>query len=89
MPAAILVNKGNTYWKDQLKGIYDLLYKDVLVNVRTAMAAGFKEIISLLDIDKMELNDSKEYFITILNHYLKDTDEKIAQLVLPTICNLV
>ena len=54
MPCAILVNSNNDLWIDTLKPIYDLLYKDVLINVRTAMAAGFKEVIELVNIDKME-----------------------------------
>ena len=31
-----------------------MLYKDILINVRTSMSSGFKEVIELLDIDKME-----------------------------------
>ena len=79
MPCAILVcGKDNAqFWNDNLKTIYDMLHKDILLNVRTAMAAGFKEIIKLLDIQKMENETEKQYFITILNHYLKDTEEAI------------
>ena len=72
-----------------MKPIYELLYKDVLLNVRTALAAGFKEIIKLIPIDKMEKDEDKEYFITVLNHFLKDSDESISQKVLPTLCTLV
>ena len=52
LPCAVLVcSKAHpAFWKENLKDIYDLLYKDVLLNVRTALAAGFKEIIQLLDI---------------------------------------
>ena len=47
MPCALLVCGGNNteFWNDNLKSIYDMLHKDILLNVRTAMAAGFKEII--------------------------------------------
>jgi hypothetical protein len=31
-----------------------LLYKDILINTRTTMSAGFKEVIELLEIEKME-----------------------------------
>lgn len=37
----------------------------------------------------MEKKEDKEFFVTVLNHYLKDTDEKISQRVLPTICCLI
>ena len=91
MPCALLVCGGNNtqFWNDNLKSIYDLLHKDILLNVRTAMAAGFKEVITLLDIEKMDKDEDKQYFIAILNHYLKDTEEAICQRVLPTICKLV
>lgn len=54
MPCAILVNGGQKFWLDHLKSIYDLLYQDILINVRTAMSSGFIEVINHLDIDKME-----------------------------------
>ncbi len=41
------------------------------------MSSGFIEIINHLDIDKMENQEEQEYFVTVLNHFLKDTDEKI------------
>mgnify|MGYP006893258641 CR=1 FL=1 len=59
MPCAVLVNQGTTFWDDHLKPKYDLLYKDILLNVRTALAAGFKEIIGLLNIEKMEKDEDK------------------------------
>lgn len=90
MPCAVLVNKDTpSFWVDHLKPIYELLYKDILINVRTALASGFKEIINILPIDKMETDEEKEYFITVLNHFLKDNDETISQKVLPTLCTLV
>ena len=66
-----------------------MLYKDILINVRTAMSAGFVEVIQLLDIEKMEDLEERKFFVTVLNHYFKDTDEKISSKVLPTICSLV
>lgn len=78
MPCAILVTKGTTMWNDHLKTIYDLLYKDVLINVRTALASGFKEVIKLVEIDKMEKEEDKLYFLEVLNHYLKDSEDGIA-----------
>ena len=65
-----------------------MLYKDILINVRTAMSSGFKEIIELLDIDKMEQDYERQFFVDVLNHYLKDTDE-ISSKVLPYICKLI
>ena len=74
---------------DHMKNIYELLYKDILLNVRTTMAAGFKEVINLVEIEKMENPEDQQYFITIINHYLKDTEEIVSQKVLPTMCTLV
>jgi hypothetical protein len=37
----------------------------------------------------MKDDTNKEFFITVLNHFLQDKEEKISQMVLPTICNLV
>lgn len=53
------------------------------------MSSGFIEVINHLDIDKMEKEEDQEYFVTVLNHYLKDADEKISQKVLSAICPLV
>jgi len=78
MPCAILVNGGQNFWLNHLKSIYDLLYQDILINVRTAMSSGFIEVINHLYIDKMEKEEDQQYFVTVLNHYLKDTDEKIS-----------
>lgn len=88
MPCAIMVNGGQKFWKSHLKNVYDQLYKDVVVNTSTSMAAGFKEIIELLDIDKMESKEEREFFITVFNRYYKDSDE-ISAKVLPTMCKLV
>ena len=52
------------------------------------MAAGFKEVIQLIDMNKMDLS-LKTYFVTVLEHLLNDKEDKINQLVLPTICSLV
>ena len=46
------------------------------------MSAGFKEVIDLLDIETMEDNEERQYFVTVLNHYLNDTEE-ISSKVLP------
>ena len=88
MPCALLVNGGQKFWTDHMKSIYEMLYKDMLVNVRTAMSSGFKEIIELLDIDKMEKEEERKFFVDVLNHYLIDTEE-ISSKVLPTLCKLV
>jgi hypothetical protein len=88
MPCAILVNGGQAFWFAHLKSIYEILYKDMLINVRTAMSSGFKEIIELLDIDKMEKEEDRKFFVDVLNHYLIDTEE-ISSKVLPTLCKLV
>lgn len=35
MPCAILVNgSSNQFWNDNLKNIYEMLHKDILLNVR-------------------------------------------------------
>jgi len=76
-------------WQEKLKPIYDLLIKDILLNVRTALAAGFKEIINLLPIKEMDKEADKEYFLSLMNHFLKDGEDKVSALVLPTLCTLV
>lgn len=52
------------------------------------MSAGFKEVIDLLDIETMQDNEERQYFVTVLNHFLKDTED-ISSKVLPQICKLV
>ena len=86
MPCAIMVNPA-LFWKSHLRNVYELLYKDILINIRTTMSSSFKEIIELVQIEKME-KDDRQFFINVLNHYLKDTEE-ISSKVLPTICKLV
>ena len=88
MPCAIMVNGGQKFWFSHLKNIYELLYKNILINTRTTMSAGFKEVIELLEIEKMDKPEDRQFFVTVLNHYLKDTDD-ISSKVLPTICKLV
>ena len=83
-----MVNGGQKFWFSHLKNIYELLYKDILINTRTTMSAGFKEVIELLEIEKMDKPEDRQFFVTVLNHYLKDTDD-ISSKALPTICKLV
>ena len=59
LPCTLLVNGKSLFWFSHLKNIYDLLYKDVLINLRTTIAASFKDIIDLLEIDKMENKDDR------------------------------
>jgi small nuclear ribonucleoprotein (snRNP)-like protein len=47
MPCAIMVSEP-LFWKENLKKIYEMLYKDILINIRTAMSSGFKEVIELV-----------------------------------------
>ena len=42
------------------------------------MSSGFIEVINHLEIDKMEKEEEQEFFVTVLNHFLKDPDEKIS-----------
>jgi hypothetical protein len=64
MPCAILVSGQSVlFWNDHLKSVYDMLHKDILLTVRTAMAAGFKEIINQLDFSKMENESEKQFFV--------------------------
>lgn len=88
LPCALLVNGKSVFWFNHLKNIYELLYKDILINLRTTIAASFKEVIELLDIDKMDKQEDRQFFVDVLNHFLKDSDE-ISTKVLPTICKLV
>jgi hypothetical protein len=77
MPCALMVNGRQKFWLSHLKVFYDQLYKGILINLRTTMASGFIEIINHLDIETMEDSAEQEYLITVLNHYLGDTDETI------------
>ena len=88
MPCALLVNGKSKYWFDSLKNVYEILYKDILINLRTSISASFKEIIEILEINKMEKVEERQFFVTVLNHFLKDSDD-ISSKVLPTICSLV
>ena len=88
LPCALLVNGGQAFWFKHLKSIYTMLYKDSLINVRTTMSAGFKKIIDLLDIQKMEKEEERKFFVDVMNHYLNDS-EAISAKVLPDICHLV
>lgn len=54
LPCTLLVNGGTIFWLAHMKNIYEMLYKDVLINLRTTIASSFKEIIEILEIDKME-----------------------------------
>ena len=56
MPCAIMVNPA-PFWKSHLRNVYELLYKDILINIRTTMSSSFKEIIELVQIEKMEKDD--------------------------------
>ena len=72
IPCALLVNGKSVFWFSHLKGVYELLYKDILINLRTTIAASFKEIIEILEIDKMEKQEDRQFFVTVLNHFLAD-----------------
>lgn len=90
LPCALLVTGSDLeFWNSTLKNIYDMLHKDILLNVRTTMAAGFKEVIRLIDFSRLDNEQERGYFIKVLNQYLKDSDKLISQKVLPTICDLV
>ena len=88
LPCALLVNGKSIFWFSHIKNIYEMLYKDVLINLRTTIAASFKDVIEILEIDKMEKKEERQFFVTVLNHFLKDSEE-ISAKVLPTICKLI
>ena len=88
LPCALLVNGKSKFWFAHAKSIYELLYKDILLNLRTTISASFKEVIEILEIDKMEDVEERRFFVDVLNHFLKDTEEIQAK-VLPTLCTLV
>jgi hypothetical protein len=88
LPCALLVNGKSKFWFAHAKAIYELLYKDILLNLRTTISASFKEVIEILEIEKMEDVEERRFFVDVLNHFLKDTEEIQAK-VLPTLCTLV
>lgn len=59
LPCALLVNGKSIFWFSHIKNIYEMLYKDVLINLRTTIAASFKDVIELLEIDKMEKKEER------------------------------
>lgn len=59
LPCALMVNGKATFWFDHIKNIYDMLYKDVLINLRTTLASSFKEVIQILDISQMQDKDER------------------------------
>jgi hypothetical protein len=56
MPCALMVNDPK-FWKSHLRNVYELLYKDILINIRTTMSSSFKEVIELVKIEQMEKED--------------------------------
>jgi hypothetical protein len=53
LPCALLVNGRNKFWFDHIKTIYEMLRKETAMNLRVSLACSFKELISILEIDKM------------------------------------
>lgn len=87
LPCALLVNGKNKFWLGHLKQFYILLYKDILLNLRTTVSASFKEVIELIDFTDLEESE-RQFFVDVLNHFLEDTEDIQAK-VLPTLCTLV
>ena len=87
MPCALMVNGKQRFWFDHIKPFYEMLYQDILLNIRTTVSSSFKELITILEIEKMQ-PEQRSFFVDVLNHFLKDTEEIQAK-VLPTLCMLV
>jgi len=51
-----------------------MLRKETAMNLRTSLASSFKELILILEIDKMH-HEERKYFVELLNHFLQDTDD--------------
>lgn len=68
LPCAILVTESDSkFWLNNLKPIYEMLHKDVLINVRKAMAAGYKDVIRLMKFKEFEKDADRQFFINVLN----------------------
>ena len=59
LPCALMVNRKANFWFSHMKNIYQMLYKDVLINLRTTLASSFKEVIQILDINSMEEKEER------------------------------
>lgn len=70
-----------------MQPIYEMLSKEKALNLRTSLACSFKELITILEMDKMD-NDQRKYFVELLNNFLSDSDDIQAK-VLPTMCTLI
>lgn len=77
MPCALLVNGGIKFWTKKLKTIFKALMAEKASNIKNSLAAGFKEIIKLVEIDKLETKEERDYFLEVLNQLLSE-DEEVA-----------
>lgn len=67
LPCALLVNGGQKYWLAHLKPIYKILLKDTPTEAKTALSAGFKELINLVSIEKLESKEERQFILEIMN----------------------
>jgi len=59
-PCILLVNGGKSYWTQTAKAVYQVLQKDVLINVRKSLAASLVEICRLINLsDDADENEDR------------------------------
>lgn len=85
----LLVNGGKPYWTRVAKAVYQVLFKDILINVRKSLAASLVEVCRLIGLnDDLDENDDRTFMVEVANHLLADADE-IKLNLLPHLCEFV
>lgn len=88
-PCVLLVNGGKPYWTRVAKAVYQVLFKDILINVRKSLAASLVEVCRLIGLnDDLDENDDRTFMVEVANHLLADADE-IKLNLLPHLCEFV
>ena len=88
-PCVLLVNGGKAYWTRVARAVYQVLYRDILINVRKSLAASLVEICRLIGLkDENDENDDRTFMVEVANHLLADVDE-IKLNILPNLCEFV
>lgn len=80
IPCALMLNGGQNYWESRIKGVFQKLYKDILLNVRKSLAAGLYEIMKLVDLKNQE---NQKFFIEALVQLLSADIPEIRAKVAP------
>ena len=81
----MLINGGQVYWERKLKGVYEKLFKDILINVRKSLASSIVDVMKLVD---MNSEDNQNFFTNVFTTYLNDIDD-VKQKMMPKLCQII